>query len=97
MIKNGKSKSGDFTRMLTDNSDTKKFHAGKEFYKLVTSKSNHTLPAIFLASTENIPTPNPEKYIAKGDELREELSNILSKLNREAHRHKYSLKLNLFF
>ena len=79
MMNNGKKPSNNFTRLLTDNSETVKINPLVEIFKSFFGKSKHTAPALFLAIGERAPVVNTEKLIQMGNELRNELKVLMGK------------------
>ncbi len=76
MMRNGKWKSNDFSCLLTDTS--KPINPCVEIFKtFVGLQKHHTLPAIGLSLTEQLPTSNPPYYIELGKQLKREIADIL--------------------
>lgn len=77
MISNGESRTQNFTNVISDYNE-KKVNPIKELFKSVIGFQNkHTIPALGLSITEQVPKQGVQHYIQKGTELREELEQIL--------------------
>ncbi len=76
MMRNGRWKSNDFSCLLTD-SDAPINPCWELLKTLVGAQKHHTLPAIGLSLTEQLPTSNPPYYIELGEKLRRELADVL--------------------
>jgi hypothetical protein len=79
MMNDGKESTTSFSHLLTDGE--KLINPYPELLKtLLFMQKKHTVPALGLAVVERFKTPNPDKYIAMGNKLREKLQAMLGKV-----------------
>jgi hypothetical protein len=78
MMRNGKAHVNDFSCLIAGSSTP--INPFLELLKSFTfTQKNHTLPAIGLSITEQLPMKNPSHYIELGKKLKQEITEILGK------------------
>lgn len=75
-MNNGSDPGKNFTHLLTDKSETDKLNPVWEVVKSIFGKSDHTVPALFLAFGERAPVINTEKLIQMGKDLKDEFQQM---------------------